>query len=124
MAVAVLVAVPSGSTANITSPSASNSATTDYVLTNAELVGANVIPWGQVGQNGQHGDPDYLANNTAGGNNVVKAVNMGQVRAFVPLFATGTNSQLCFVYTSSEYFAPSAWLCMKGANDRRLSIAT
>jgi hypothetical protein len=40
---------------------------------------------------------------------------MGQVRAFVPYLATGTDYALCFVFTSSEYFSPSAWLCVSGA---------
>lgn len=97
-------------------------ATTDYVLTNADMTADNVIPWGLDNANGDHGDPDYLVNTGA---THVRGLNMGQVRAWVPFFGSAVvdKSQLCFVFTSSEYFAPSAWLCMHGDKDARLSVA-
>lgn len=50
-------------------------------------------------------------------------MNMGQIRAYVPIFATTGNEFNCFVFTSSEYFSPSAWLCMDGDNGARLDTS-
>lgn len=91
---------------------------TDYVLTNAELDAANTqIPWGLENANGRYGDPHYVD----GG--LLQAMNMGQVRAFVPYLSTGTDSHICFVFTSSEYFSPSAMLCIDGDKGGRLVAA-
>lgn len=49
-------------------------------------------------------------------------MNIGQVRAFVPLLSTAGNERLCFVFTSSEYFTASAWMCVDGDITMRLYV--